>query len=56
VWLNLKRRAQALAFAFTLLTALATMSTGEHYIYDLLLTVPFLWAVDSAASLVMRMK
>ena len=31
-------------------------TTGEHYVYDLLLTVPFLWAVDSAASLVMRMK
>jgi hypothetical protein len=49
VWLNLQGWARQAAGVFVILTALATLSTGEHYVIDLIAAVPFIWAVQTIA-------
>jgi hypothetical protein len=47
VWLNARpvwlRRG---TFVFVLLTAFATLATGEHYVLDLILALPFAWVMQ----------
>jgi PAP2 superfamily len=50
IWLNCKpfsRFARALAFALVLTTVLDTLGTGEHYLVDLVVALPFAVAVQA---------
>jgi hypothetical protein len=40
------RRLKVAAWIFTGLTAFATIGIGEHYFIDLIVAVPFCWAVQ----------
>ena len=47
LWLNAHPNwMRRCVFGFALLTAFATLATGEHYAVDLLAAVPFTWAVQ----------
>ena len=50
VALNAKRPVwRSVAWAFTILTAVATVGLGEHYYVDLIATVPFCFAAQYVA-------
>ena len=47
VWLNARQSwLRQGAFVFVLLTAFATLATGEHYVPDLIAAIPFAWLVQ----------
>jgi hypothetical protein len=52
IWWNLRgwRRARPVALAYLVLTALATLGSGEHYLTDLFIAVPYALLVQAIAS------
>jgi hypothetical protein len=52
IWWNARpwKAGSILAFVFMLLTAVATMGTGEHYLLDLVVAFPYALAVQAAVT------
>jgi hypothetical protein len=52
IWWNLRgwRRARPVALAYLLLTALATLGSGEHYLTDLLTALPYALTIQAIAT------
>ena len=52
LWWNLRgwRRARPVALAYLLLTALATLGSGEHYLTDLFMAFPYALMMQAAAT------
>lgn len=45
LWVNSRGWIRWAALAFALIIALATLATGEHYVLDLVMALPFTWGV-----------
>jgi hypothetical protein len=53
LWLNARGRIRPVFAVFAGLTAVATLSTGEHYLPDLVAAVPFAWALYKLANVIL---
>lgn len=48
LWMNARGRARMLFAAFAWLTALSTLTTGEHYLPDLIAALPWAWMLNES--------
>lgn len=53
LWMNSRGRIRPVFAVFAGLTAVATLATGEHYLPDLVVAVPWAWALNKLADLIL---